>query len=455
MKRLFFPVIAVLLSACASLLLQSCTVQFVVRPDATPVPYPNAWHIELRVRAQINRVSAGLQQGQLTQDSADVLAANDALVRHFVREYQGPPAEMTDLNLQQTAQLGNMLTDNDRFIDSALQNNQAWDSYFQNGSYDYRSSDHTLYLGYLDYQLNRQATNMKAAQASGSLTPSQAKEIGSRIQTIRSLRQNYYRSNGRFDLTEEQVSQLSQMTEENGGYLRYRTNGSQGSWNKARFNTWKTQAPSGLAQGGNTHWGMNKNNNGGITAASPHQNTQTVAQPPHTDQPKNTQTVAQPHHTDQPRAIDPHASGSTSVPASSPHSLSDQNARPAQLLPTPTMTMSVRKSDQSPAVISTPVLPMPTNTPLPKIQVQAPVPTNTPNIVRKPVMTPPQYRGRPMAIPTRVPVKVKPTPTKVPPKVDQGTQGDSKPSEGDHSDSRTQDDKGNGQGKKPGGPHGD
>ncbi len=440
MKRLLFPLIAVLISASVSFFLQGCTVRFVVNQQATPVPYPNAWHIELRVRAQINRISAGLQQGQLSQDSADVLAANDALVRHFVREYQGPPAEMTDLNPQQTAQLGNMLTDNDRFIDSALQNNQAWDSYFQNGNYDYRSSDHVLYLGYLDYQLNRQVADMKAAQASGRLTPGQAKEIGNRIQTIRSMRQNYYRSNGRFDLTEEQVSQLSQMTEDNGGYLRYRTNGSQGSWNKGRFNTWKTQAPSGLDQGGNPHWGRNQNNNvpsSGAVPAFPH---------PSSNGPHSQDSVSQ-------NGVNPHASSSLTVSTSSPHSVLGQTVQSPRILPTPTMAIAIRQPVQAPAMTftpvpsrnlgqttqPTPVLAAPMNTSVLKFQAPVATPTNPLVKVQKPVFNPTPKWVRPTIKAIKAPVKAKPTPTQAPKKDDQ----------------ESQDQKGDDHEKKPGGPHGD
>src|SRR5258708_36962365 len=102
MKRFFFTIMAVLISVEASVLMQGCTIRFVTNSQVAPVPYPNAWHIELRVRAQLNRISAGLQESQLTQESADILAPNDPLIRHFLREHQGPRTELGDLNIDPT-----------------------------------------------------------------------------------------------------------------------------------------------------------------------------------------------------------------------------------------------------------------------------------------------------------------------------------------------------------------
>ncbi len=484
MKRFFFTIMAVLISVEASVLMQGCTIRFVTNSQVAPVPYPNAWHIELRVRAQLNRISAGLQESQLTQDSADVLASNDALIRHFVREYQGPPAEMGDLNLQQTYQLNNMLSDNDGFIDNAFQNSQAWNSFFQNGNFDYRSCDHTLFINYLDYRLNQQEADVKATLASGRLTPIQARDFRNRIQSIRVLKQNDYRANGRFELTEDQVNQLSQMTEDNGGYLRYRKNGSQGRWNKDRFNNWKTRAPASLSQGGNVQWGRRTSDNGSRPAPDLLQpSSNGVSSPDSFGQ--NTNNTHKLVPLDGVKSPQPSGLGQTAQPppSSAAKALLPDLGQPAQPpQPTAAPLSSKGSMPDSRSVIVAPVL---NNTPVLKFQVPTGDPSNSQLNFRRLGLTPTPKPLPPTAMPTKVPVKVIPVSTVVPKNGHQKGPGDSrnqneKDSEnmnsegnkghgddnqgpggkkrqgadspdGDNSGLNSTDDKGNDHGKKPGG----
>ncbi len=257
MKRLFYPAVGIIFTLFVFLLLQGCTINYVVSKDEAN-PYPNAWRVEMRVRAQLNRVSAALQQGKINQDTADILAQNDALIRRIMREDQGPADSMADLDAEQATLLNNLLTDNDRTIDDAIRRFQAWASYFQTGSYDYRFSDPIIYNVYIDYRINQQITFVNTGLDSSQLTPAQATELKARIQAVRDLKENYYKENGRFDLSEEQVNQLSRMAEDNDRFIRFRLKGSRGKWDRTRFLGWKKQNPEGLEEGASGSWGRRR-----------------------------------------------------------------------------------------------------------------------------------------------------------------------------------------------------
>jgi hypothetical protein len=265
MKRSLF----LLILACGlSLLQQGCTVHWVVRNDVptpapTPIPFPNAYHIEVRVKEQIARLKLSLQNGSIDQETAYLLGQNAELVRQFAFEDRQPSNQTMDLTYSQTADLDNMLNDNAQFIDDAITHHQAWALYFQGDNYDYFSvASPYLYLTYLDHQSRVQESRIDAAVKSGTLTDAQAQELRNRIKIVRTAKRNYYRQNGRLDLSEDQVQQLTQMTQDNSQYLRFRTQGSHGRWNKDKFQSWKERNAGGFGQDNGHHWGWALNKQG-------------------------------------------------------------------------------------------------------------------------------------------------------------------------------------------------
>ncbi|HEY5040198.1 MAG TPA: hypothetical protein VIJ93_14110, partial [bacterium] len=229
MKRLTLLSI-VLLAAGMALLQQGCGLHFVVRNSGPMDPYPNATHIETRVRIQVNRISTALNAGNLDQDAANGLAGNDELVRRFAREFRAQFNQTQDLTAQQTFQLNSMLNDNDRSITDAIQNREAWNQYFGGGGNPDQafSGNSGMNMAYLDYQWNQQQSRIDAETNAGRLTNAQAHELRQRIQVTRDMKINFFHQNGRMVLSNEQNNQLNQMTRDNGNYLNYRTKGSHG-----------------------------------------------------------------------------------------------------------------------------------------------------------------------------------------------------------------------------------
>jgi hypothetical protein len=273
------------LLAFGLLALQACHVTYIVQTaPQRPVPvdpYPNATHIRNRVNEQLSRINLAKQQGSLDNETAFLLSQNDELVNRYASEDRAPSNQTMDLSYQQTQDLDNMLNDNAAMIQDAIQNRQAWNEYFQGSGFDYASSGNSyIYLTYIDHQLSLQLGSVDSGLKSNRLSAADAQEIRIRIQNIQTAKRNYYRQNGRFDLSEAQVGQLSQMADDNDRYLRYRLQGKRGGWDKQKFSGWKSQRPQGLgadADRGN-HWGRSKNGRLPVNAA-PQPTQVVVAQP--------------------------------------------------------------------------------------------------------------------------------------------------------------------------------
>lgn len=262
-NRVFLAFLA--LGAVGFVLQQGCNITYVVRTPkpARPAPYvrfPNATHIQARVNDQLNRISLALQQGSLNQETAFLLSQNDELVKRYAQEDRAPSNQTLDLTYDQMLSLNNMLNDNEGMIQDAIQNRQAYNQYFTGGSFDYASSGNSyMYLTYMDYQLRTQQSSVDAGVKSKQLSATDAQDLRQRIQAIQAAKANYYRANGRIDLSEDQVRQLSRMAEDNSKYLNYRLQGNRGLWDKEKFSNLKQQAPQGLAKVQGKHWGRNQN----------------------------------------------------------------------------------------------------------------------------------------------------------------------------------------------------
>jgi hypothetical protein len=271
MKRFSFFT-TILLAAGMALLQQGCGLHLVVTNSGPMDPYPNAAHIETRVRIQVNRISTALQAGNLDQDAANGLASNDELVRRFVREDRAQFNQTQDLTGQQTYQLNSMLNDNERSITDAIQNRESWNQYFGGGGNPNQaySGNSGMNMAYLDYQWSQQQNRVNTEVNSGQLTNDQAQELNQRIQVTRDTKINFYHQNGRMILSDEQINQLNQMTRDNEGYLNYRIKGSQGQWDRSRFNQWRQQNPKGLnsQNGGDNNSGPSNNSGFGTPSGN-------------------------------------------------------------------------------------------------------------------------------------------------------------------------------------------
>ena len=105
MKRLIQPLTPLLGLAALVLLQQGCAVDFEV--VSTPSdPYPNATHIEHRVKTQVYRVTSAFNAGNLGQDMADGLAENDEMVRSMAYQDREPSQQTQDLDPDQNRLFG-------------------------------------------------------------------------------------------------------------------------------------------------------------------------------------------------------------------------------------------------------------------------------------------------------------------------------------------------------------
>src|SRR5580692_9567908 len=83
------PLSSLLLLTALACLQQGCAVKFeVVNTPADP--YPNATHIEHRVKAQVDRITSAFDAGNLGQDMADGLVENDEIVRSMAYQDRAP-----------------------------------------------------------------------------------------------------------------------------------------------------------------------------------------------------------------------------------------------------------------------------------------------------------------------------------------------------------------------------
>jgi len=256
------------------LLQAGCTIRIVqgdpnhpyypVQPQAAQAdPYPNVTRIQLRVNEQNATIRQAFQQGRLDQETAYLLSQNDEMVLRFMREDRAAN-QGRDLNGSQAMALDSMLNDNAGCINDAIQNRAVWNQYFMNESYDYAGAPNPyVFIIYLDHQARLQQGSVDAGLKAGRLSAAQAQELKERIQAVQASKAGYIRANGRIDLSEAQVGQLSRMAEDNSRYIRYRLKGSQGQWDREKFNNWRRQEPQRLDRNGNgqrgNHWGTSKN----------------------------------------------------------------------------------------------------------------------------------------------------------------------------------------------------
>lgn len=245
----------------SGILFSGCTIRYYTTPNTlaptpTPVPFPYALQVEARVQEQLNRIAGYLSGGSLTREQSDVLTDNALLVRRLAAEFRAPSRQKRDLTPQQATLLNNMLDDNARFIDDALKRRQYWAQYLLGGSYNYTTvSNRYVYISYLDFQTKRQFSDVESGLKSRKLSSARARELRARIKSVADLKLAYYRANGRMDLSEEQVRQISQMAEDNSNYIAFCMKKGKGRWNKEKFNGWKKRTPKGLEPGQMGNWG--------------------------------------------------------------------------------------------------------------------------------------------------------------------------------------------------------
>jgi hypothetical protein len=232
MKKALIPVLVAL-----SLLMGGCNVKWEVVQDN----FPNFHLIERRANSQDLMIGNALQNGQLVPPVAQALSDTVDYIRHLAWDYQNPTGGQTqDLTAPQTRFLGLLLNDNQASFNDAIARPDRWASCFQgawNYNFSYRA-DRQLFIAVLHYQLVQQSAMIEDAVSNGSLFPSQAADLRSRIQVIREAEWDDFNQNGALDLTQDQMEELSQMLDDNYRYLRFRAQYRDRRWAGDRFDAW-------------------------------------------------------------------------------------------------------------------------------------------------------------------------------------------------------------------------
>ncbi len=218
--------------------LQGCDITYTVVNQA-PDPYANAHSIQRRAQFQIDRINTAWQANQLNADMAAVLKDNDFRIYWLAKQEVDANNPPQDIDANQTYNLQMMLADNDNNINDAIARHDQWAQAFQGGwDSGYNAPSQPLNQCYLTYQLQRQETQVNNAVAAGQLTPDQAQDIRGRIQVVLNVQMNYYRQNGRLNLTDDQAQELRRMTDDNERYLAFRTRRPDDEWNGDRYEKW-------------------------------------------------------------------------------------------------------------------------------------------------------------------------------------------------------------------------
>jgi hypothetical protein len=350
----------------------------------TETTSPQFWAIENQTQAQRNQIEAAVQANQIPFTVGEGLTINDEIIRRLNHQFRDQSSGAIDLSPSQAVFLGHMLKDNDRAFTDAVENIDDWresfsqeDAFIQNNrsplNQDFMHfSQRARFIVYLNMRLKEDSAKAQSLAQSGQLAMEPAQDLQAGLNDVRNKAVEDYYSNGRLDLSVDQIFQLRRMLADSYAALnppQAPVYGGGGSYNippNNWSNHWTTNAPAGAS--GYTYYNSPANGSGQKVARTPTPNSST---PNPTAIPTATPNPGRSGALENLRLNHRHpGSNPYSVPSNPPTATST----PIPPAPAPTNTpLPIEVNSPTPVPMAIPV-----NTPVPTIApANTPVPTAT------------------------------------------------------------------------------